>query len=215
MRAVSRIEPNWHILRHRVAIAGIVVDGGTRKPLAGAVVGIESMPPVLKRILEMKSMEHGERWETLLERPDRTRSASDGQFHFLDLPDGKYTLRATLPGVAKRYGPGHVEASVSRDKSGRIQIGVLEIAVQPTTVKGKITAASQKSGILMAEVRMKGSGEHTFSDEKGEYVLTAIEPGKRTIQVFAQGFKPAAEQAQLKSAGASQTLNFTLARAAP
>jgi hypothetical protein len=40
----------------------------------------------------------------LAKRLDRTSTATDGYFHFLDLPDGDYTLIASLPGVGIRYG---------------------------------------------------------------------------------------------------------------
>lgn len=210
---MSGVEVKWHVVRHQVAIAGWVTDGETQKPIAGAVVTIESMTAKFKSTLELKSMQHGDRWKTMTERPDRTTTAPDGHFRFLDLPDGKYALGASLPRAGKRYGPGQGEATVSRDHTGRLRMAAVNIMLQPTTVKGKVTATGQKTGVVMAEVRVKGSGERTFSDVKGEYVLAGIEPGKRIVQVFAQGYKPAAEQAHLKTPGTSQTLNFALARA--
>ena len=64
----------------------------------------------------------------------------------------------------------------------------------------------------MAEVRIKGSGERTFSDAQGQYVLAAIEPGTRTVQVTAQGYKPSVQVVKLPQAGATEMVNVVLAR---
>jgi hypothetical protein len=66
----------------------------------------------------------------------------------------------------------------------------------------------------MAEVRVKGSGERAFSDAEGHYVLAGLEPGKRTVLAFAQGYRPASKQAAINEAGALETLNFELVREA-
>jgi len=58
-------------------------------------------------------------------------------------------------------------------------------------VKGKVTVQGGKAGVLMATVRVKGSGEQTFTDKDGNYALVGIEPSEndRSLEVFAEGFR--------------------------
>jgi len=202
----------WEIARHQVAISGHVSDAETGKAVGGAEVRITDWPEAFKSTLEAASVQYGTRWDSLAERPDKTRSRDDGLFYFLDLPDGKYTLRARLPSFGKRYGEAQQEAVVSRDTDGRVKRAAANIPLKPTAVKGKIMAPGQKSGVLMAEVRVKGSGERTFSDRKGNYALTGIENGKRILQVFAQGYSLAEEEIVIATPGKSETKDFNLVR---
>jgi hypothetical protein len=216
----------WELVRHQVAIAGRLADAGTGKPVGGATVFITEMPAAFRSLIEARARQHGHAWTAMIERPDRARTAADGIFYFLDLPDGDYTLNASLSSMAKRYGTVQTKATVSHDANGDYKLAFLELALQPTTVRGKISGAGQKTGIVMAEVRMKGSGERAFSDVQGQYVLAGVEPielkkpgargviTKRTVQVFAQGYRPASKQVAINKAGALETLNFELVREA-
>lgn len=60
-------------IHRQVSIAGNVSAVGSGQPLGGALV-------------------------TLAGRPERTRTAPDGHFHFMDLPVGEYTLQVSAPG---------------------------------------------------------------------------------------------------------------------
>jgi hypothetical protein len=199
-------------------------------------------------------MQYGDSWKTMIERPDRTRTAADGIFYFLDLPEGDYTLKASLPGMGSRYRAAVANAVVlykpeknnksdkgakpdehdkakesdERNKHRDYQRVFVELVLKATTVHGRIIGPGHKNGVLMAEVRMKGSGERTFSDAQGHYVLAGIEPIKlkkgtsagaspakteppaRTVQVFAQGYQPTAKPVALNKAGDSKPLNFEL-----
>jgi len=169
---------------------------------------IAAMPPLFKRRLEIAALQHGNDWETMQERPDRTLTRHDGLFYFLDLPDGHYGLTASVPRPAMRYGAAEQSVQIARDKKGAMTF--INLVLQPTVVKGKITGPGHKTGIVMAEARIQGSGERTFSNAQGEYLLTAIEPGKRTVQVFAQGFRSASQAVTVEGPGESHTLNFAL-----
>ena len=201
------------IVRHQVAVAGRVIDARTQQFLTGAIVTITGMPELFRRALALKAVQYGSRWAGMSDRIDRTRARQDGTFYFLDLPDGEYTVTAALPDMGNRYGTVDQKATVTRDASGRMKVAFMELALQPTMVEGKITGAGQRSGIMMVEVRMKGSGERTFSDVKGHYVLAPVEPGSRTVQAFAQGYRPGLQKLELKMAGDAETLNFALTRA--
>jgi hypothetical protein len=70
-------------------------------------------------------------------RPDQTRTAVDGHFHFLDLPDGDYAVTASLPEAGNRYGTAEAKnLRVSRDGNGRIDWAWTDVKVPPTTISG-------------------------------------------------------------------------------
>jgi hypothetical protein len=150
----------------------------------------------------------------MAERPDRTRTAADGLFYFLDLPDGQYTITASLASSGKRCGATQASATVSRDAKSDVKMAFLEIGLQPTTVQGKVTGAALKAGLMMAEIRVRGSGERAFSDAQGRYVLAGVEPGNRTILVAAQGYRAVAKPVTIGEPGELATLNFALVREA-
>jgi hypothetical protein len=217
----------WQTVRHQVAIAGRLTDAATGKAIEGARVSIDEdgMPTAFASFLRARAMQHGAAWTTMAERPDRTRTAADGVFYFLDLVDGDYSLTASLAGMGGRYGAAQAKATVSRKQNGDYERVFLDLALQATTIRGKVSDAARKNGVPMAEVRVKGSGEHTLSDTRGQYVLagiqpytptagapTVIDPPKRTIVVFAQGYKPDVRQVALTAAGAVAQLDFQLVR---
>jgi len=203
----------WETVRRQVAVAGRVIDTRSGKPLPGALVTITGASAAFQKKLAAKAMQYGALWDGMVERNDRTRSRKDGSFYFLDLPDGDYKLQASLPNMGRRYGVLEESATVSRDAAGKIKLAFIDLSLQPTMLEGKITGAGQKTGVVMAEVRVKGSGERTFSDAKGRYVLVALEPGERTVLAVAQGYRPAQQKVALKMPGAAETVNFALTRA--
>lgn len=180
MATFLKLEPT----RHQVAIAGRVTDAQTGKPIAQAEVQIAG-------------------------RPGCIRTAADGHFHYLDLPAGNYTLDACLPGAGSRYGTGQVQVTVSHD-GDNITLASADITLAPTTLKGQVTDQGSGDPVVMAEVRIKGSGERAFSDGQGHYLLTGLEAGQRTVQASAQGYEPAVQAVLLAEAGTEQLLNLAL-----
>jgi hypothetical protein len=89
-----------------------------------------------------------------------------------------------------------------------------DMALAPTTLKGRITD-QESNPVAMAEVRVKGSGERAFSDGQGQYLLTGLEVGQRTVLVSAPGYQPASQTALLNAAGTVQTLDITLVPSTP
>ncbi|MFZ0771176.1 MAG: carboxypeptidase regulatory-like domain-containing protein [Candidatus Sulfotelmatobacter sp.] len=193
------------IVRHRVGICGRVLDAGTGKPLRDAEVLITG-PESFTKKLEIAALPYGDRWKTMLERLDRTRSKADGLFYFMDLPDGKYSVSASIPSCGKRYGKVEEPAKVSRGADGNAKIPFVRCALPPTHVKGKVTGTGRESGVALARVRVKGSGELSFTDAQGQYTVAGIEPGKRTLLVSAQGYRAESQEFTLGGAGASKTL---------
>lgn len=209
-------------IRHQVAIAGQVTDAQTGKSRDGVRVEITAAPAAFTDFLKLRQIQFGESWEAMAERPDRTRTAVDGSFRFLDLPNGQYKLTASLPGGGSRYGTAEASVTVARDANGQITKAAASIALPPTTLKGRITAQGG-GALLLAEVRVKGSGERAFSDAEGKYLLAGLETGQKLEQggnkprtaavlVSAQGFKPASQNVVIGQAGSVQTLDVALTK---
>jgi hypothetical protein len=196
-------------VRHQVAIAGRVSDAQRNVALGGAFVKITAGPAEFMNWLAAHALQYGEAWATLTKRPDQVLTAADGHFHFMDLPNGQYTLTASLPGAGTRYGSAQVQASVSRNAQARIAMAVSDMALPPTAVRGRVTGPGN-ANVVMAKVRVQGSGEQTFSDGQGRYLLAGVETGSRTVLVTAQGFRPLSRPVNLTAAGAVQTLDFAL-----
>ncbi len=198
------------LTRHQVAIAGEVTDAETGRAVARARVEITAAPAAFTGRLAIQAMACGEHWAAMDERPDRSLTAADGHFHFIDLPDGDYVLTASLPGAGTRYdkkqqGP----VNVSRDAVGNIKMVKIDLALPPTALAGQITDQAAGVPILLAEVRIKGSGERGFSNSQGQYLITSLEAGKCTVLVSARGYKTAAQIKELHQ-GKTETLDVAL-----
>jgi hypothetical protein len=201
---------DWLVVRHAVAIAGVVTDAQTNLAVAKAQVHITAAPIEFSEWLEIRARQFGERWEKMAERPDRTKTAPDGHFHFLDLPNGSYSLTVSLPGAGSRYGTADIAVEVTRDAEGRINMAAADMALPPTSIKGQITN-SEDDPILLAEVRLIGSNERTFSDEQGRYLLAGVEKGERTVMVAAQGYQAMSQDVVISQQGSETSLDFMLA----
>jgi len=199
-------------IRHRIAIAGRVTDQQTEMPLAGARVTITGAPQRFNDWLQLKALRYGAGWEKLATRPDQALAGSDGTFYFLDLPfpKGSYKLSVFLPIAGSRYGDASVEAKIAPVKKGNLKPILVDVALPPTTIRGAVTGIKTGEPVVMAEIRLKGSSEHAFSDSRGEFLLTAVEAGVRTVEIFARGFKPVSNKVTLKSAGNVATVDIAL-----
>jgi carboxypeptidase family protein len=201
----------WTIARHRVAIAGLVVDGATGKPISGAHVEIVGKPAAYEEKLALLAASLGDTGREI-ERPDAARTRPDGLFYFLDLPEGRYRVIAFLPKEGlraknvlkmkkdregdpykvkgdKRYGKTQEEVTVSyKDGFGKL----IFFKLQPTGVTGRVIGAANKAAVLLAEVRVQGSGERAFTDGQGHYTVAGVQPNqraKRRLLVSARGYR--------------------------
>ncbi len=202
----------WEQVSHQAAIAGTVRDVQMQQPIAGAWVALTSAPAEFTAWLALKAKQYGDTWATLVERPDRTRTSLDGHFHFVDLPNGQYTLTASLPGAGSRFATAQATVTVSRDSQGNLTLVAADLALPPTTIKGQVTGQNN-SPVVLARVRVQGSGEESYSDGQGQFTLAGIETGNRTVLVSAQGYKPASQAIQVAQPGVVQALNVALVAA--
>lgn len=202
----------WEIIRHVVAVSGRVSNSQTGKAVGGARVAITDGPAEFISWLETRAKQFGARWQSMLERPDRTRTAGDGHFHFMDLPNGNYTLAVSLPGSGSRYGVAEEQFTVARNGDGNIVMATAEIQLPPTTLKGAITAQGSEGlePVVLAEVRVAGSGEQTFSDDQGHYLLSGLETGSRTVLISAKGYQTAAQKVEFDAAGVQKIWDAVL-----
>lgn len=205
---------SWVVARHQVTLAGRVVDAHTGRAIGGAQVRIAGAPSEFSDWLAAYARQYGNAWASLPERPDQTRTGMDGQFHFIDLPDGQYTLVAGMPGSGTRYGSVEADASVSHDDQGHIDMMMVQLDLPPTAIQGQVTDR-ESTPIVLAEVHVRGSGECAITDSQGRYLLARLEVGNRTISVSVQGYQPASEVVELASPGVTQTLNFSLDLSTP
>jgi len=200
----------WEEIRHQVAIAGRVTDARTGKAIGSAQVRITAAPLVFMEWLANRAKQYGDKWEIMMERPDRIRTAADGHFHFMDFPDGQYTLTASLPGSGTRYGTAQNVVTVIRDAEGNITVAVADIGLPSTMLKGRITIQNTADPVVMAEVRIQGIGERTFTDSDGQYLLAGLEIGQRTVVISAQGYQQISHTVQFSQAGEELTLDFIM-----
>jgi len=199
----------WEIVRHRAAIAGRITDARTGRPLSGARIEITAGPQELTGRLALLARQHGSRWETMAERPDRTRAAADGFFRFLDLPAGPYTLTGSLPGSGSRYGTATVQVTLSVDGQGNVALQAVALALPSTTIQGRVSGPAD-AAVRLAEVRVEGSGERAWSDAQGNYMLTGVEAGSRRLTIAARGFQSKSETVALGQPGAVATRDVSL-----
>ncbi|MGK7877655.1 MAG: carboxypeptidase-like regulatory domain-containing protein [Xenococcaceae cyanobacterium] len=203
-------------ISHQVAIAGQVRNAQTNQGIPGVQVEITGMPPAFQAKLALLAQLYSTDWGHRKERPDRTQTRYDGCFYFLDLPNGDYTLSASLLQAGTRYGSAERRnVTVSRDLHGKIANRVIvTIDLPPTSLAGKITDRNNKA-LVMAKVQLEGSSEYTFSDRNGNYRLIGLEASQspsqqRQVKVNARGYQSQATPIVLTQ-GQLQTMNISLA----
>ncbi len=207
--------PQWEEIRHQVSIAGQVLDALTGRAVACAEVEITSGPKEFAQWLAERKKQHGDMWDNVKNRPDRMRTRHDGHFHFMDLPDGQYTLQAWMPGWGSRYAKDSCTVTVAHGPSGEIIMAQADMTLAPTCIRGQISAENTTEPIALAEVRIKDSGQRTFSSENGHYCLACIETGKRTVIASAQGFEQTSLTVLLNQPGQQGELDMVMKPATP
>jgi len=141
---------------------------------------------------------------------DETVTRSNGLFHFVKVPLGRYALTAAMPGAGTRRSPAKTELIVEAEEESKPARVFVDVLLGTTAVRGFVGNAN--GPVVMAQVRVKGSGERTFTDREGRYRIDGLEAGRRTVQVTAPGFKKSSKPVTLSGAGVEHTLDFKLAR---
>lgn len=208
--------------KNRVAIAGRVIDAETKLAIPGVLVKITQMPEKFKNWLKLHALQYGKSWDKIVKRPDKTLTAVDGCFCFINLPDGEYTLSVSLPGARTSYGKVDKEVTVaSNGNSDKIIV----IDLPPTGIKGQITELktgevinkgqnSSLKPVVMARIQVEGSGESTFSDNNGKYKLYILmelekDRNEKNVKVFVGG-QEVRSKSEIFRRGEIKELDFQL-----
>jgi Carboxypeptidase regulatory-like domain len=204
---------------HQVAIAGQVSDKETGETIGNAIVEIIDMPDAFKTKRSLQALRYGSEWENLTKRCDRTTTAIDGFFYFIDLPPGEYTLTAFLPGAATRYKLAQTTVTFppQKDPSNSPKFALANLTLFPSGIRGKVTDL-QNVAIGRVNVKILGSGESTVTDAQGKFELIGLEApkqekSKRAVKVVvsAKGYQEITETLQF-SLGEVIEQNFQLTK---
>lgn len=115
----------WEVIRRQVAICGRVVDEDGNS-MSNLPVTIISMPEAFATRVSVAASAIKSRREESDECPDHTVTKNNGSYYFLDLPNGKYVLSAN---DARTGLHDQKEATVKRDKSGKIKMTILNMQI--------------------------------------------------------------------------------------
>lgn len=209
----------FETVRRQVAIAGQVKDAVTQQVIAGALVKFIAMPEALETKVTFLTQLYG---DDLKQRPDQTQTATDGTFHFVDLPSGTYTVEASLPAAGTRYNKIEAEVTVNapnaNSDSSTDTVQIIALNLPPTALSGSVKDSSNHP-IAMAKIQVKGLGEYTFSNKDGEYQLIGLEISgtnhQYQLKVTAPTFPTAhTEAAVTLSRGQTTIRHISLAAAA-
>lgn len=155
---------------HRGSIAGKVVDGRTRQPIAKAVVSIQSGPPEF------------DQWPA---KARRTTTAQDGFWGFVDLPDGDYTV--TIEAPRELHYATHTTLQTAKQTEDK---PIIEYApMSPTGVEGLVHNKDTRAPLHLARVRVHGSNEIVYCDRTGRFLVTGVFPGECTLIIDAVGYR--------------------------
>jgi carboxypeptidase family protein len=167
-------------------IVGQVVDAGTGRPLAGAIVALNApnfvsvtpgrpFPPQLPRVL----------------------TGSDGRFVFRDLPRGSMTITATRPGyVDGAYGrrrPGGPSQQLPVSPSERIGDVVIRMWKQASisgTIVDEVGEPLVGIGVrafrrsVVAGIKRFADSSSGVTDDRGMYRIGNLMPGEYTVGIL-------------------------------
>lgn len=231
------MRPKSAQVQHHVVISGVVFDAITEQPIPAAEIVLAQIPPALNTRLVLKALQIGNQWQTRPERGDRiwidpnrplaileqanghyhlqTWTSRDGYFTFLDLPPGDYIVQASLPDTGRRYGAAKRDRITVTQDQEKIATVFVELPLPPTTLTGKVTMPDP---ISMAKVQVQETGDYTYTNSAGEYLLTRLEASETkewAIAVSAPGCELDASEPFVKVKllqGQVQTQNFSLKR---
>ena len=185
---------DWESLRRQIAISGQVTAVDTADPIPNARVQITAAPDTFMRKVRLYAKQHGTAWESLTKRVDRTQTAVDGAYYFLDLPDGDYTVTAYVPHRLPPYDYEEGAGTVSRDDTGSIHSVTVNMALSAFSGK-TFSAVFSPADIadcqlwLQADALSQGDGAVVMNwpDSSGQDVAVTSENGPTFVAAGING----------------------------
>ena len=107
----------WEIIRRQVAICGLVTNESGEK-LKDLPVNVVSMPDAFSTRVSNALCAARKIGEKHIMRPDQALTRNDGNYFFLDLPEGKYTLKVIDPVTGFQ---DEKKTEVKWDKKGNVK----------------------------------------------------------------------------------------------
>lgn len=143
-----------------------------------------------------------------LEVGSAAAAGADGTFTFPNLRPGLYDLRAEVPGHAA----GTVQA-VRVTGQGRAEVEIrLPVGA---SLRGRVTARRDGQPVAGARVLVLGAASgaprQAVTDPDGRYVLQSLTPGRVTVRVDHEGFRPEMSSGVELSDGAEAIRDVQLA----
>ncbi|MCP5013282.1 MAG: hypothetical protein GY942_25155 [Aestuariibacter sp.] len=175
---------DWEILRRQIAISGQITAVADNAPISQAQVQITAAPDAFMNKVRLYAKLHGNAWDGLTKRVDRTETAADGAYYFLDLPNGDYTISAYVPHRLPLYDYAEGEGVVSRDDTDTVQAATVDVALPPFSGKTFPPAFTpqmiadcqlwlQADGLALAD----GATVTSWADSSGQAVSVTTENG--------------------------------------
>ncbi len=143
-------------------------------------------------------------------------SADSGQSDITDA-SGNYTLTGvpigsrTLTATAAGFDPATPQATTVTDGGNSIVSFALTATPIPTTgsITGVVTDSNGGAPIQGASVSVD-SGQSATTDAGGNYTLTNVPTGSRTVSASAAGYEPVTPQSTTVTDGGTSVVNFSL-----
>jgi protocatechuate 3,4-dioxygenase beta subunit len=188
-------------------IMGQVIDAGTGRPVAGAVVSIGGgLPAGISGAMRIAAPSSSGPPPV-----PQLISDADGRFAFRNLPKGSFNLSASKPGLLDgaygRFRPNGPTQSISLDDGERMGDVVVRM-FHSAVITGTVVDASGEPvvGVQVRALRrsyvagrrtVAAFGQTTQTDDRGMYRLSNLQPGEYIIAVpFVQASVPADFQLQ-------------------
>lgn len=165
-----------------LTLNGLVVDGVSRAPIAGASV-------------------------TLVETGATVTSGADGKFVFSGITLTSFTLTTTASG----YQPSTLAVSVSAFGQAEITVALAPPGTGATTstLQGTVRDAQSGASIAGARVSIDSTTLSAVADANGQYTLSGIDQLHFSVTASAVGYQQASAPVDLSAAG-SYTLDPVL-----